>query len=274
MKISEILDISGCRRKLAVSNREETLEVMAGLLAANPAAGKVSSDALLRGMLERERLGSTGVGNGVAIPHCRLEGMKNFALALTVCDRGINWNSIDHRSVHIVCAIAGPLEGTEDHLRLLAGAARVLNNGKARYELLNSKTEFAMREAFLYHLSPVTSRKSDETRKKLLIMVLQEEKTYNDVMELFLEMGLEGAVSVNSDMMGPMLSNVPIFAGFMDVLGRSRPEPRMVVTLIPEDQVDATVSAVEGITGDLDTHRGACIIVVDAITVRGSLETL
>jgi len=274
MNISDILSITGCKRKLAASQRDEALGVMAELLSKSPNAGGVTPQALLQGMQEREALGSTGVGNGVAIPHCRLPGMKGFALALSVCDRGIAWNSIDHRSVHIICAIAGPMEGTEDHLRLLAGAARVLNNGKARYELLNAQTEFAMREAFLYHLSPITSRKGKATRKKLLIMVLQEEKTYNDIMELFLEMGLEGAVTINSEMMGPMLSNVPIFAGFMDVLGRSRPEPRMIMTLIPEDQVETTVSAVEEITGDLDTHRGACIMVINAATVRGSLETL
>lgn len=274
MNISEILHISGCRRKLSVSRKDEALKVMAELLASNPAARGVSMESLLAGMAEREELGSTGVGNGVAIPHCRLQGMKSFALALTVCDRGIAWNSIDNRSVHIVCAIAGPVEGTDEHLRLLAGAARVLSSGKARYELINSKTEFAMREAFLYHLSPITSKHDRKARKKLLILVLQEEKAYNDVMELFLEMGLEGAVTVSSDMMGPMLSNVPIFAGFMDVLGRSRPEPRLLLTLIPENELDGTVAAVEEITGDLDSHRGACLIVVDTLSVRGSLETL
>jgi PTS system nitrogen regulatory IIA component len=274
MNISDILHISGCRRKLSVSRKEEALEVMAELLASNPAARGVSKESLLAGMTEREELGSTGVGNGVAIPHCRLQGMKSFALALTVCDRGIAWNSIDNRSVHIVCAIAGPVEGTDEHLRLLAGAARVLSSGKARYELINSKTEFAMREAFLYHLSPITSRHDRKARKKLLILVLQEEKTYNDVMELFLEMGLEGAVTVSSDMMGPMLSNVPIFAGFMDVLGRSRPEPRLLLTLVPENELDGTVAAIEEITGDLDSHRGACLIAIDTVSVRGSLETL
>lgn len=274
MNISEILHISGCRRKLSVSRKDEALGVMAELLASNPAARGVSKESLLAGMTEREELGSTGVGNGVAIPHCRLQGMKSFALALTVCDRGIAWNSIDNRSVHIVCAIAGPVEGTDEHLRLLAGAARVLSSGKARYELINSKTEFAMRESFLYHLSPITSKHDRKARKKLLILVLQEEKAYNDVMELFLEMGLEGAVTVSSDMMGPMLSNVPIFAGFMDVLGRSRPEPRLLLTLIPENELDGTVAAVEEITGDLDSHRGACLIVVDTLSVRGSLETL
>jgi len=274
MKISSILGISGCRNKLSASTKEESLGIMAELLSGNKAAGAVTSDSLLAGMLQREELGSTGMGDGIAIPHCRIEGMKSFALALTVCDKGISWDSIDGRSVHIICAIAGPVDGTDEHLRLLAGAARVLSNSKARYELLNSKTDFAMRETFLYHLSPVTSQHSKESRKRLLLMVLQEEKVYNDVMELFLEMGVEGAVTVNSDMMGPMLSNVPIFAGFMDVLGRSRPDPRLLLTMIPEEEVDNTVAAVEEITGDLDNHRGACIIVLDTISIRGSLETL
>ena len=247
---------------------------MAELLSKNKAAGSETTESILAGMLQREELGSTGMGNGVAIPHCRLEGMKKFTLALTVCDKGIAWDSIDGRSVHIICAIAGPVDETDEHLRLLAGAARVLSNSKARYELLNSKTDFAMREAFLYHLSPVTSSHSKKSRKKLLLMVLQEEKAYNDVMELFLEIGVEGAVTINSDMMGPMLSNVPIFAGFMDVLGRSRPEPRLLLTLIPEEEVDNTVAAVEEITGDLDNHSGACIIIMDTVSIRGSLETL
>ncbi len=274
MKISSILDMSGCKNKLSASNKNDTLHIMAELLSKNTASGTENTKSLFEGMLQREELGSTGMGNGIAIPHCRLPGMKRFALALSVCDKGIPWDSIDGRSVHIICAIAGPENGTEEHLRLLAGAARVLSNSKARYELLNSQTDFAMRETFLYHLSPVTSKHSKKGRKKLLLMVLQEEKVYNDVMELFLEMGLEGAVTINSDMMGPMLSNVPIFAGFMDVLGRSRPEPRILLTLIPDETIDNTVTAVEEITGDLDNHRGACIIILDTVSIRGSLETL
>jgi len=275
MKISTILNISSCKKNMGTSSKDKAMEKMAALLASNSESiGTETPASIFEGMQTREKLGSTGMGNGIAIPHCRLEGMKKFSLALSVCHKGINWDSIDNRSVHIICAIAGPISGTEEHLRLLAGAARVLSNSKARYELLNSKTEFAMRETFLYHLSPVTAKKSTEKRKKLLLMVLQEEKVYNDIMELFLEIGIEGAVTINSDMMGPMLSSVPIFAGFMDVLGRSRPEPRILLTLVPEDEVGETVSSIENITGDLDNHRGACIIVMDTISIRGSLETL
>lgn len=276
MKLKEILDPGSCSTDLAARNRDEAMEAVAGLLALNPAANGVSAGEIAHGLLEREKLGSTGVGDGVAIPHCRMDSMNGFALALCVCRRGLAWNSSDGRSVHIICAIAGPEDATDEHLRILAGAARVLGKGKARHEILNSDTEFAMREAFLYHLVPVTSRLEEGRRdkRKLVILVLQEEETYNRIMELFLEGGIEGSVTMNASMMGTVLSNVPLFAGFMDVLGRSRPEPRVVLTLLAEDRVDEMVSEIENITGELDTHRGACIIVSDPLIIRGSLETL
>ncbi len=276
MKLKETLDPGSCSTNLEARTRDDAMVRMAGLLAANPAAEGVPSGEIVQGLLEREKLGSTGVGDGVAIPHCRIDSMKDFALALAVCRRGLGWNAIDGRSVHIICAIVGPGDATDEHLRILAGAARVLGKGKARHEILNSDTTFAMREAFLYHLVPVTSRLEEGRRdkRKLVILVLQEEETYNRVMELFLEGGIEGSVTINASMMGTVLSSVPLFAGFMDVLGRSRPEPRVVLTLLAEDRVDEMVSEIEGITGELDTHRGACIIVSDPLIIRGSLETL
>lgn len=276
MQLKEILDPSGCTNDLRAKNRDDALEKISELMAMNPSAGGVPARTIFEGLSEREKLGSTGVGDGVAIPHCRIDSMKGFAVTLAVSRKGLNWNSSDGRSVHIICGIAGPGESTEDHLRILAGAARVLGAGKARHEILKADTPFSMREAFLYHLVPVTARLEEGRRdkRKLVILVLQEESTYNQIMELFLEGGIEGAVTLQASMMGTVLSNVPIFAGFMDVLGRSRPEPRVVLTLLPEDRVDETVSEIEEITGNLDTHSGACILVSDPLIIRGSLETL
>jgi len=276
MQLKEILAPSGCTTEIQARNMNEAMGKIAELLATNSAAENVSVQSLLDGLMEREKLGSTGVGDGVAIPHCRMDSMKGFALALAVSRKGLNWHSIDGRSVHIICGIAGPEDATEEHLRILAGAARVLGTGKARHEILRSDTPFSMREAFLYHLVPVTARLEEGRRdkRKLVLLVLQEEEAYNRIMELFLESGIEGAVTIQANMMGTVLSNVPIFAGFMDVLGRSRPEPRLVLTLLAEDRVDEVVSEIEAVTGNLDTHRGACILVSDPLIIRGSLETL
>ena len=106
------------------------------------------------------------------------------------------------------------------------------------------------------------------------MVVLQEEKSYREVMELFLELDIPGAVTHEGSLMGETLSTVPLFAGFMDVLGSSRPETRTVMALVPESSIDDIVGAIEEITGDLSTHKGACIMVLTPDLIRGSLETI
>jgi len=276
MDVSRILSVDGCSVHLGAKNAQEVLEELTGLIMKSPAASELTSERIVEGLRLREELGSTGFGDGVAIPHCKLPGMKDFVLALGISSAGVSFHAMDKRSVHIFCCIVGPEDDTEGHLRLLAASARVLALGRARYELIRSETPFALREVFLYHTAPATSldESSPGRTQKLLMIIVQEEKTYSEIMELFLELGVVGAVTTEANMMGPVLSNVPIFAGFMDVLGRSRPEPKTVCVLVPEDSLDAIVASIEEITGDLDTHRGACIIVISPDLVRGNLETI
>jgi PTS system nitrogen regulatory IIA component len=276
MEVSRALNLESCSVALASRKADEVLEELAELILKSPETSGISTTTIVEGLTLREELGSTGFGNGIAIPHCKIPGMKDFAMALGISRGGIPFKSMDKHSVHIFCCIVGPEEDTEGHLRLLAAAARVLAIGKARYELLRSETPYAAREEFLYHTAPaaVMNGVGAGGKQKLLMIVLQEEEWFSEIMELFLELGVIGAVSTESSMMGPVLSNVPIFASFMDVLGRSRPEPKTVMALVPESSINEIVSAIEEITGNLDTHRGACIIVLSPDLIRGSLETV
>ena len=276
MDISKYLQPESCTIKLAGKTKEEVIESLAGLLAASPNAIGTDPDLIELGLLEREKMGSTGFGNGIAIPHCKIAGMKKFVLALGVSTRGVSFDAMDNRSVHIFCAIVGPPDEPEMHLRLLAAASRVLGGGKSRYEMLSSTTSYALREAFLYHAAPATALDSskDKTFNKLLMVVVQEDEIYNDIIELFLEMGLPGAITHEGSMMAQILSGAPVFAGFLDVLGSSQLEPKTIITLVPGDTLDEIITSIEEITGDLDNHRGACIIVLSPDMVRGSLETV
>ena len=276
MDISKYLQPESCTIELAGKTKEEIINSLAGLLAESPNAAGTDANNIKLGLLERERMGSTGFGNGIAIPHCKIDGMKEFILALGVSTRGVNFEAMDNRSVHIFCAIVGPPDEPEMHLRLLAAASRVLGGGKSRYEMLSSATSFTLREAFLYHAAPATTLDSskDKTFNKLLMVVVQEEDLYNDIIELFLEMGLPGAITHEGSMMAQILSGAPVFAGFLDVLGSSQLEPRTILALVPGDTLDEIITSIEEITGDLDNHRGACIIVLSPEMVRGSLETV
>ncbi len=276
MELSEYLAQESCTTELSGRNKSEIIRSLAELIIRSPAAEGISAEEVAKGLEKREGMGSTGFGRGIAIPHCKVEGMKRFALALGVSAQGVDFNAMDKRSVHVFCAIAGPPEDPEMHLRLLAVASRVLGAGKSRYEMLSSPTAYALREAFLYHAAPATTLDSckDRTFNRLLIVVVQEEEVYGDIIELFLEMGLPGAITHEGSLMGQILSGAPMFAGFLDVLGSSQPEPRTIMTLVPADILDEIVTSIEEITGDLDNHRGACIIVLSPDIVRGSLETI
>ena len=276
MDISKYLLPESCTIQLAGKTKEEVIRSLAGLLAESPNAAGTDADKIELGLLEREKMGSTGFGNGIAIPHCKIAGMKKFDLALGVSTRGVDFDAMDNRNVHIFCAIVGPPDEPEMHLRLLAAASRVLGGGKSRYEMLSSSTSYALREAFLYHAAPATAIDSskDKTFNKLIIVVVQEEEIYNDIIELFLEMGLPGAITHEGSMMAQILSGAPVFAGFLDVLGSSQLEPRTIFALVPGDTLNEVITSIEEITGDLDNHRGACIIVLSPDIVRGSLETV
>ncbi len=276
MDLSNSLSIESCTTDFLPSDRSAVLEGLSGLIAASPLATGVPIERIFNGLVERESLGSTGFGDGIAIPHCKVEGMNGFALALAISEKGVSFDSMDDRDVHIFSVIVGPPGDPEEHLRLLAVASRVLGSGKSRYELLSSATPYALREAFLYHAAPASAltgmKESDYDR--LLMVVVQEEDTYSDVMELFLEMGLPGAITHEGCLMGEALSGAPVFAGFLDVLGRLKSEPKTIFALVPASSLDEVIASIEEITGDLDNHRGACIIVLTPEMVRGSLETI
>lgn len=275
MQIDQYLAQESCAIGLEAEDKETVIRKIAELLAKSPAAKDIPLESIVAGLMEREELGTTGLGNGVAVPHCKIEEIDDFCMALAVSPRGMPFEAMDGRSVHIVCGIVGPEGDPDTHLRLLAAAARMLSIGRIRYEMVRSASRFALREAFLYHTSISAScRASGEECRKLLVIVLQEERAYQEIMELFLEMDIPGAVTHSGSLMSETLSAVPLFAGFMDVLGRSKPETRTILALVPETSLDDMLAGIEEITGDLDSHRGACIMVLSPDMVRGSMETI
>lgn len=274
MDISAFLNIDNCEVRFRAKTREIALRKLAAILHKSRNLKKLTIEDIYNRLNSREQLGSTGLGDGVAIPHCKFDEITDFVMALVVSQSGFPFEAIDNRSVHIMCGIVGPSDDAEGHLRLLAAAARALSSGKVRYELLRSPTSHALKETFLLHTTGVSLSARKGEKQKLLFIVTQEDRIYEEVMELLLEIDVPGAVTIESSLMGQMLTRVPLFLDFLDVLGRSKPSPRTILVLVPEDNVDELMESIEEVTGDLDTHRGTCIMVLSTDAVRGTLETI
>lgn len=107
---------------LSGTDRATVLKALADRLAPElPATG---ADLLYRKLMEREQLGSTGIGCGVAIPHCKLEKLKRAILCIGVTDAGIDFGSVDSQPVRLFILLVSPDNTPAEHLQVLASISR------------------------------------------------------------------------------------------------------------------------------------------------------
>ncbi|MBL6689063.1 MAG: PTS sugar transporter subunit IIA [Pseudomonadales bacterium] len=96
---------------------------------------------LYRGLIDREKIGSTGLGDGVAIPHCRLSSCTNIVGSLFVFDEGVDFSSPDDQPVHIMFVLLVPEAETSEHLSTLSMLAERLQLEKYRNDLVNAEDD-------------------------------------------------------------------------------------------------------------------------------------
>ena len=99
----------------------------------------ISTDEIFAGLYEREKLGSTSVGNGVAIPHARIKGINQPFISVIILDNPIDFDNIDSLDIDIVVCLIVPTEETENHLTLLACLSEILDKISNRKKLRSAR---------------------------------------------------------------------------------------------------------------------------------------
>lgn len=137
MRLTDILLADHIKLKPESCTRDEAIRELIELLAAKDLITDVEQ--AYTAVLEREKLMTTGVGNGIAIPHCKDKSCPNFAVALGVYSKGIKFDSIDKKDVKIVFLLVGPENNPGMHIKLLSRISRLMSNEELRQGILKSK---------------------------------------------------------------------------------------------------------------------------------------
>ncbi len=103
---------------------------------------------LCKVLRERELIGSTGVGNGVAIPHGKIDGLDRILLCFGRSLNGIGFDSIDNQPVHLLVMILSPFHVIEEYLKTLAGVSRMLKHPESRRVLRTTSSTKEIRDIF------------------------------------------------------------------------------------------------------------------------------
>lgn len=118
---------------LEISSKKRLLEVLGELLASNTPT--LSPEAVFEHLLERERLGSTGLGHGIALPHARMKQVGEAIGAFVQLRNGVDFDAIDDRPVDLAFAMLVPESASEVHLQLLSKLASMFSDPTLRERL-------------------------------------------------------------------------------------------------------------------------------------------
>ena len=137
MKILDVLNREAININMIAQDKKGILDELVAPVA--DAIG-TSREQLVKILLERERLGSTGIGGGIGIPHGKLRDLNALVLGFGLSRRGVDFESMDGRPTHIFFLLLTPENSAGMHLKLLARISRLLKKDSFKNRLMQSKT--------------------------------------------------------------------------------------------------------------------------------------
>jgi PTS system nitrogen regulatory IIA component len=145
MQIESLLTPERTRTGLVAQSKRSALELLAEIIVQdNP---NIDAEDLFRRFLARERLGSTGIGHGIAIPHCRINSSAGAIGALITLTQPVEFDAIDGEPVDILFAMLVPEEAHDEHLKNLAALAGALTRSEFRQRLRAANDSPALYDA-------------------------------------------------------------------------------------------------------------------------------
>ncbi|MBW1912027.1 MAG: PTS sugar transporter subunit IIA [Deltaproteobacteria bacterium] len=137
MKLSEILDEENILPDLKARDKKKVLEELVDTIVSNHPS--LDKDSLVKVLLERERLGSTGIGDGVAIPHGKFHGVSEPIISFGRSRKGLDFESMDGQPAYLFFLLVAPENSAGVHLKALARIAKILKNDVFRKVLMGAE---------------------------------------------------------------------------------------------------------------------------------------
>ena len=137
MKITDILHRDSIIADLMSKDKKGVLEELAASVAG--VAGMEAGE-IVKVLLEREQLGSTGIGGGIGIPHGKLTSINSLVVGFGLSREGVDFDSLDSQPVHIFFLLITPSNSTGSHLKVLAQISRLLKQQSFKESLIKAKS--------------------------------------------------------------------------------------------------------------------------------------
>ena len=135
MKLLDFIDQKTIITELRSTDKKSVLEELALPVAE---ITQIDHRELVRVLIERENLGSTGIGSGIAIPHGKLKNLRTLILSMGLSRKGVNFDTMDDKPAYLFFLLLTPENSTDLHLKLLARISKILKNESFKQKILRA----------------------------------------------------------------------------------------------------------------------------------------
>tara|TARA_B100000405_G_scaffold269013_1_gene207489 strand:- start:70 stop:537 length:468 start_codon:yes stop_codon:yes gene_type:complete len=149
MKLSDFLSPERVLANIESTTKKDALKEISEFVSNVEKEDVLSAKHLFNAILDREELGSTGIGDGVAIPHAKIHGLKNLCACFARSNHGVNFEAIDSQPVRLIFMLLVPENSAGLHLKALARISRVLKERDFREQLIAAKDSQELYDAFI-----------------------------------------------------------------------------------------------------------------------------
>lgn len=139
IRLAEVLHENHIITEIGATGKRAALDEMVDAIASRVKG--LDRAAVLTSLLEREKLGSTGIGHGVAIPHGKIKGLGEIMVFFGRSRKGVEFDSMDRLPVHLFFVIIAPEKAASAHLKILASISRILKNQDFRLRLMKAEKQ-------------------------------------------------------------------------------------------------------------------------------------
>jgi PTS system nitrogen regulatory IIA component len=269
MKLVELLRSECVRAGSNVDDKAMALCEIAALARQSKSLKRLSEDDILEALQERETLGTTAFGNGVAIPHCRMKGVRDFVVGLLTVPQGVEFESQDGKKVQLIVFIIAPQEQSNTHIRLLSAISRAMQDQAAVKKMIKAKTDEQLKTLFLEAAGQDISEQIP-VRHNLVHIFVQDEKIFRGILEAVATLENISFCVLEGQNSRQYLSQSPLYAGFAE--NGPAPVCKILVATIERRLSNEIIRRIEGITGSLFECTGVMVAVQEMSYSAGTLE--
>ena len=250
----------------AKTKRELIKEIVA-LAAKSPLLLKINKGDIEEKLLQREKIASTGLSDGIAIPHCSFDNLHDFTTGLIISREGIDFNSIDGKKSNLIFFIIGAAKQRNKHIRTLSSISKLINDKE-----MVKKVKSTDNINSLYELLVNEEKKYKEVKTNVencqFTIHIQNEELFNDILEV-LSSEVEGAISVFETVnAGYYLNKLPLFSTFWN--DSDKAFSRVIIAVVNKQLMNDTIRRINMVKDQ--NSKGFLLSVQDIIYLDGYID--